>query len=195
MARKKSHRLINPHDYGIQTDPSIAQLGESILRTPTTPVSFPLTKDAQKLVQTLLRKVLETDGVGIAANQLRARERICVIASRPSKRYPYAPKMDPLVMINPKIIKKSSEFETDWEGCLSIPNIRGNVPRHAAVTVLFTTQTGEHVQKEYSGFVARIVQHEMDHLHGILFIDRTRPTELVSYAEFKKRTASRKREK
>lgn len=191
MKKKAPSKSIDPKKYGIQTDPAIVQLGETILRTHTTPVKEVADKEVRKVIKTLLKKVFETNGVGISANQIRSPLRICVVASHPNQRYPHAPKMDPIVMINPKIIKVTGDMVEDWEGCLSIPNIRGLVPRHPRIVVIYTTERGEHVQKEFDGFIERIVQHEVDHLHGILFLDRvTSSKKLFSYQEFKKQTAA-----
>jgi peptide deformylase len=95
-----------------------------------------------------------------------------VVASHPNQRYPDAPTMVPIVMINPEVIAVSSDRELGWEGCLSVRGWRGQVERASAVVVRYGDRHGQTQTLTASGFVARIIQHEIDHLHGILFPDR-----------------------
>ena len=121
----------------------------------------------------------ETNGVGIAAPQLGYSLAIVIIASRPNVRYPDAPQMEPIVMINPRILNYSQEMIIGEEGCLSVKNTRGHVERNQSVTVEYIDRRGVSHRETYFGFVARIIQHELDHLDGILFIDRVEQEELV----------------
>ena len=90
-------------------------------------------------------------------------------------------------MINPEIVDRSGELVSGWEGCLSVPGMRGLVLRDRTIEVRYLTQHGDLVQQELTGFVARIFQHELDHLDGILFPDRVpNPTELITEAEYLK---------
>lgn len=165
----------------------IAQLGASVLRRKAKKVTSVAAPDVQKLIDNLIATCKETDGVGIAAPQVYQPLQICIIASTPNVRYPRAPRMKPLAVINPKIITQSKRTEKDWEGCLSIPGIRGLVPRHTWVDVSFTDRKGNNVKKRYKGFVARIFQHEYDHLQGILFIDRLETNfDIISEKEYQK---------
>jgi peptide deformylase len=107
-----------------------------------------------------------------------------IVASRPTPRYPFAPTMEPTAMLNPRILDRSTEMVADWEGCLSVPDLRGLVPRHQKITVEYQNIRGELVRQELSDFVARIFQHELDHLNGILFPDRA--IELITEAEYQK---------
>jgi len=84
--------------------------------------------------------------------------------------------MKPTAVINPKIISASKEIAKDWEGCLSVPGIRALVPRHTSILVEYTTVTGKKVKKQYKDFIARIFQHEYDHLEGKVFLDRIEST-------------------
>ena len=91
-------------------------------------------------------------------------------------------------MLNPKIIAHSTEMVKDWEGCLSIPGIRGLVPRYQSVEVEYTGREGQRQRQELTDFVARIFQHEYDHLDGIVFIDRVESThEMITEQEYLKR--------
>ena len=110
--------------------------------------------------------------MGIAAPQVGELKRIMVMCSRPNSRYPQAPVMDETVMLNPTIIWKSKEMIKDWEGCLSLPLIRGYVPRCESIQVEYFTRDGGLIKADFDGFLARIFQHEYDHLNGKVFIDR-----------------------
>jgi peptide deformylase len=115
--------------------------------------------------------------VGLAAPQVGVSKRLFIVC----------PDDDPIVVINPKITKKSPKMATDWEGCLSIPGLRGQVPRHTSVEVEFTGLDGKAFRMEAKGFLARIFQHENDHLDGIFFIDRVKTTrDLISESEYQK---------
>ncbi len=165
----------------------IAQLGHPVLRAPVAPVEFPLSGPIRDLVDDLLATMFEADGVGIAAPQVYQSQAIFIVASRPNPRYPDAPLMTPEVLINPEILDRSDDLERNWEGCLSIPGLRGLVPRHRTIRVGYQGLDGVRVEREFSGFVARIVQHEDDHLRGIVFLDRLEsPRDLVTEREFRR---------
>jgi peptide deformylase len=154
----------------------IIQLGNPILRQKAALTLNVKDNRIQKLMDDLIATAFLANGVGIAAPQVAQLERLCIIASRPNPRYPNAPYMEPTVMINPKILAHSTEIVTDWEGCLSIPGIRGLVPRYQAIEVEYTNRDGQIQKQELTDFVARIFQHEYDHLEGIVFLDRLVPT-------------------
>jgi len=98
------------------------------------------------------------------------------ICLKPNARYPDAPTMVPTAVINPHISWASAENEKGWEACLSLPGIHGLVPRHKAVRVCYTNRENEQVEIEYEGFLARVFLHELDHLNGMVFIDRVAST-------------------
>ena len=94
--------------------------------------------------------------------------------------------MSPQAMINPRILSHGEDVVKDWEGCLSVPNTRGLVPRSKTIEVEYTTRQGEVKQEILTDFVARIFQHELDHLDGILFPDRIiEPADLYTEAEYR----------
>jgi peptide deformylase len=96
--------------------------------------------------------------------------------------------MEPTAMINPRIIAHSTERVKGWEGCLSLPGIRGLVPRYQAIEVEYITRDGQLHQQELTDFVARIFQHEYDHLDGIVFLDRVESThDLMTEQEYQQR--------
>jgi peptide deformylase len=168
----------------------IAQLGNPVLRQEAAPVAFPLSDDVTRLIDDMLATLRDADGVGLAAPQVDQPLQILIVASRPNPRYPDAVEMEPLVAINPEIVERSPETEMGWEGCLSIPGLRGEVPRHGRIVARFQDVRGEHVVREFHGFVARIFQHEDDHLRGIVFLDRIEPGgRLATEREYQKRFA------
>ena len=163
----------------------IAQLGNPILRLKAQPVSQITDDRLSELIDSLIATVINANGVGIAAPQVSQSYRLFIVASRPSDRYPYAPNMQPTAMINPQIISHSNEIVKDWEGCLSIPGIRGLVPRYKQIEVEYTTREGKLEHQILTDFVARIFQHELDHLDGKVFLDRLESEQdLYSEAEY-----------
>ena len=95
--------------------------------------------------------------------------------------------MEPTAIINPEILSFSKEKEKDWEGCLSIPGIRGLVPRHKSIRVKYLTRDGKEVESEFSDFIARIFQHELDHLNGTVFLDRMESSlEIITEKEYQR---------
>ncbi len=151
---------------------SIAQQGESVLTQLAQVVSDPLDPEVQMLIRNMYATLLAANGVGIAAPQVFKSLRIIIVASRPNPRYPDAPLMEAIAMINPEIIWQSNEICLGEEGCLSVPDTRAPVARAERLIVRYSNQQGETVETEYSGFVARIIQHEVDHLNGVLFVER-----------------------
>ncbi|MDJ0846672.1 peptide deformylase [Crocosphaera sp.] len=150
----------------------IAQVGKRILRQQAQSVTDITDKKLQQLIDTLLTIAIEANGVGIAAPQLSQSYRLFVVCSHPNPRYPDAPLMKPTIMINPRLLSHSQEIVKGWEGCLSVPGVRGLVPRYRTIKVEYLDRYGNLHQQELANFVARIFQHELDHLNGILFIDR-----------------------
>ena len=152
----------------------VAQRGEDILRLKAARVAdTEFNSDwLMQLASAMIATMLERSGVGIAAPQVYISKRVIIVASRPNLRYPDAPEMDAVVMVNPEILEFSQATTLGEEGCLSVPNERGQVQRAQSIKVLYHTLTGEVMESTFEGFPARIVQHEIDHLNGILFVDR-----------------------
>jgi peptide deformylase len=113
----------------------------------------------------------------LAAPQIGESKRIVIVASRPTPRYPSAPLMEPTVMINPEFKALTETQEKDWEGCLSVPGIRALVPRYQEILIQYSDQQGALIETKLSGFVARIFQHEVDHLEGKTYLDRVENNE------------------
>lgn len=164
----------------------IAQLGNPVLRNKTSVVTG-INHSIVQLIEDMKWTVNTVNGVGIAAPQVFESKRIYVIASKPNERYPNAPYLEPVAMINPEIKELSNELEKEWEGCLSIPGIRGLVPRSKELVIEYTNQAGKKIIKKYSDFIARVIQHEFDHLEGIMFLDRLESNkDLVSEFEYQR---------
>lgn len=144
----------------------IATLGDKILLKKAKSVTNIKDSDVQKLIDEMIATLKNSKGVGIAAPQVFESKRIIIVNSYPNSRYPYAPEFGPEAMINPRIIKKSKKKEKGWEGCLSVPGYRGLVPRHERITVKYTSRDGKTKTMGAEGFIARIIQHEVDHLEG-----------------------------
>ena len=165
----------------------IAQLGHPVLRTPAGPVDLPASDEVRALIADMLATLEDAGGIGIAAPQVYQPAALFIVASRPNPRYPTAPLMTPEVVINPEIIERSDERVTDWEGCLSIPGLRGLVPRHRRIRARYQTPEGRIIDREFVDFVARIFQHEDDHLRGIVFLDRLESTrDVLTEKEYQK---------
>jgi peptide deformylase len=138
-------------------------LGSPVLRQRSTPVAA-VDDEVRRLVDDLFDTMRAAKGVGLAANQIGVARRVAVVdvgADQPP----------PLVLINPRIVAASELTETAEEGCLSIPDIYGEVERPLAVTLEALDRDGRPYRTEVSGFKARAVQHEIDHLDGVLFLD------------------------
>lgn len=163
----------------------IAQLGQPVLRKVTRDIADPAHPEVQALIDDMLVTVDDAHGVGLAAPQVFESLSLFVIASQPNPRYPKAPDLPPFALINPELVWASDEKEKGWEGCLSIPGLRGIVPRQRKIGVRYLTRSGELREEEFSNFTARIFQHEFDHLKGIVFLDRMEsPQELVTEKEY-----------
>lgn len=166
----------------------ITQLGNPILRRQAQLIDDIQAPRIQQLIDQLIATAVAANGVGIAAPQVAESYCLLIVASRPNARYPHAPAMEPTPMLNPRIIAHSAEVVKEWEGCLSIPGIRGLVPRYQAIEVEYTSRDGQLCRQEFTGFVARIFQHEYDHLNGIVFLDQVESTqELMSEQEYQQR--------
>ncbi len=161
------------------------KFGNPILRKKTQSVSK---KVSDKFIQSMFYTMKRANGVGLAAPQVNKPWRLAVIEIKKTKTRPEIEPLGKTVIINPRIINHSKEVVNDWEGCLSLPGIRGLVPRYKLITVTFTDTIGEKNILKLTGFQARVFQHEIDHLDGVLYIDRMRDLKtLMTLEEFKKR--------
>jgi peptide deformylase len=150
----------------------ISQLGANVLRRQAQPVVDVHGNETRQIIAAMQTTLASTQGVGIAAPQIGESLQIIIVASRPTPRYSNAPLMLPTVMINPDFQVVMDTKEKDWEGCLSVPSIRALVPRYTAIKICYIDEQGEQQTTELDGFVARVFQHEFDHLQGKVFLDR-----------------------
>lgn len=167
----------------------IAKLGNPILRKQAKPVPPEEIggEEIQSLIGDMIDTMREADGAGIAAPQLSVSKRIVVVEVRDNPRYPEAPRIPLQVFINPEIETLSEELEPGWEGCLSVDNLRGIVSRPLKVRVRFLDRKGNREEITAEGFFARAIQHECDHLDGVLYVDRVKDTRtLTQLREFER---------
>ncbi len=135
----------------------------------------------QNLIDDMIETMMEYHGVGLAAPQIHESVRlfVAVLDARDEEE----PSSEPIAIINPDITPAGTNLVDDWEGCLSIPDIRGRVLREKAVTVRAFDRHGDPIELQAEGFPARVIQHETDHLDGILFVDRMRSFESLTFLE------------
>ena len=130
------------------------------------------TNDAISLIAELFDTMKARNGVGLAAPQIGVSLRVIVYGFQVNSRYPDQDPVPLTLMVNPKIIEGSKDLIYLYEGCLSLPEIRGFVPRHEWIEIQAQDEKGQLFQKRYEGFEARIIQHEIDHLDGRLYPER-----------------------
>jgi len=152
----------------------VARMGHPVLREKARPVEKAELKSAvlQKLIDDMMDTMSEYHGVGLAAPQVHEGVRVFVAALDDGE--DGDGEVAPLAIINPEILVVGSDVIEDWEGCLSIPDIRGRVPRAREIKVRALNRKGERIELSAHDFPARVIQHETDHLDGILFFDRMR---------------------
>ena len=152
----------------------VARLGHPVIRTPSQAVpKETMTSPAmQRFIDDMIETMHEYDGVGLAAPQVHVSGQIAVIEVDENRRYPNEGPIPLTVLINPKILQSGKKQLTDWEGCLSVHEFRGQVPRAESLEVEAYNRKGEKVRIDAHGFFARIIQHECDHLAGKVFLDR-----------------------
>ncbi len=165
----------------------IAELGAPVIRQKAATVTDVHDDQLQAFIDDLFATAADENGMGLAAPQVSISKRIIILSSHPNARYPYAPNMEPTAMINPELTWGSSEMHKDWEGCLTVPGMRGLVPRHRTIRIRFQNREGVLIEAKYEGFLARIFQHEVDHLDGLVFLDRVESIkDLVTEKEWQK---------
>ena len=162
----------------------VSRLGHPVLRKESLPVSPEIlaTRTVQTLIDNMIETMVEYIGVGLAAPQVHESLSIAVIESRgPRGEIPLT------VLVNPVVTVMDESLIEDWEGCLSIPDLRGRVPRFKRLRLEALDRHGKRIELQPEGFSARVVQHELDHLMGHVYLDRMRDfTSLTHFAEFQK---------
>lgn len=168
----------------------IAQVGEPVLRQPARELTLDELRSPrwQGFIDDLIETMRHANGAGLAANQVFEPVRICAVEVRaPNPRYPYKPPIPLTVLVNPRITPLGEETFENYEGCLSVPNLRGKVRRRLRVRVEFLDREGREQVREVAGVSAGTYQHECDHLDGTLFLDRVfDPRSLCTWDAFER---------
>ena len=168
---------------------TIVTIGHPVLRAPTRPVTVDeLARPAvQQVIDDLIDTMRHAHGAGLAANQIGESVRIAVIEVLDNPRYPYKPPIPLTVLVNPVLEPVGAEQVVINEGCLSVPNLRGDVSRHVSVRARYLDRDGTEHDEIRRGLTAGTFQHECDHLDGRLFVDRvTDTTTLTTWEQFER---------
>lgn len=152
----------------------VLRMGDPRLWQKSQPVARFDTKQLAELLQDMRDTMAHLNGAGLAAPQIGVGLRVVIFGVRANPRYPDAEEVPDTVLINPQVTPLSAEMEEGWEGCLSVPGMRGWVPRYSKLKYSGYDEHGKRFVREVSGFHARVVQHEVDHLDGILYPMRIR---------------------
>lgn len=161
----------------------VLRMGDERLWQRSEPVSRFDTQELHALLADMRDTMLHLNGAGLAAPQIGVGLRVVIFGVRHNPRYPDAESVPETVLINPVITPLGETVEEGWEGCLSVPGLRGMVPRHAHIRYQGRDQYGAPIDRTVSGFHARVVQHECDHLDGILYPMRIRDFSKFGYTE------------
>jgi len=167
----------------------VARLGHPVLRQPAEPVPVAQIRspEIQRLIDDMIETMREYNGAGLAATQVHVPKQVCVIEVNGNPRYPDAAEVPLIVLVNPRVTPLTEEIEEGWEGCLSVPDMRGMVPRVTAVHLEAYDREGAKIDLVAKDFFARVIQHETDHLHGIVYLDRMRDLATLTHlAEWNK---------
>jgi peptide deformylase len=167
----------------------ILHVGNPLLRQPSREVSLEelAAPETQQLIDDLIDTMREANGAGIAAPQVGELVRIATIEVTHNRRYPYKPPIPLTVVVNPVVAALDDELVEINEGCLSVPNMRGNVMRHVTVRVRYLDRHGNQHDEVKRGLTAGTFQHELDHLDGVLFLDRVHDTHsLTTWEQFER---------
>jgi peptide deformylase len=152
----------------------VLKIGAPLLRKVAVRVENFSNEKFSVLIDDMVDTMRANHGVGLAAPQIGVSRCIIVLEVANNPRYPGKTPIPLKVLVNPEIISHSDEISTGWEGCLSLPRLRGEVVRYERVVYVACDQNGQQVTEEVHGFMARIIQHELDHLNGILYLDRVK---------------------
>jgi peptide deformylase len=159
----------------------IARMGHPVLRERAKPLDRSTLRQplVQKLIDDMVETMFDYHGVGLAAPQVHEGVRIFVglLEEEPG------PDSDAVALINPEITPQGTAMVDGWEGCLSIPDIRGMVPRHTEILVKALDRDGKPIELRLKNFAARVAQHETDHLDGVLFFDRMKSMDSLTFLE------------
>ncbi|MCA0403176.1 MAG: peptide deformylase [Proteobacteria bacterium] len=164
---------------------TIIKMGNKKLLTLSMPIESPMkiNSETKLLIGDLIDTMKAENGVGIAAPQIGINKRIIIFGFTENKRYPNKPPIPLTVLINPEVRILSNELVYGWEGCLSVPGLRGLVPRYSQIEYSGFDEKGQFVKRIVDEFHARVVQHEYDHLNGILYPQRMEDMTYFGYED------------
>ena len=166
---------------------SILRIGDPRLRQVAEPVDAYDTPDLHELIEDMFDTMAAADGAGLAATQIGVIKQVMIFGVESTPRYPDIEPVPTTVLINPEFSVLSDEVAGFWEGCLSVPDLRGLVPRPREVRVDYLGLDGQAESITADGFLSTVLQHELDHLEGLLFIDRMRDmTKLATIEDYRK---------
>ena len=160
----------------------VARMGHPVLRSKAQPIDRGQIKSlpVQKLIDDMIETMIEYHGVGLAAPQIHESVRLFVASLESDEA---GDRLEPVAIINPEITPVGREVVEDWEGCLSIPDIRGRVPRARAILLKGFDRNGQRIELPAHDYSARVIQHETDHLDGILFFDRMKSFDSLTFLD------------
>lgn len=161
----------------------ILRIGHPLLLQPALAVKEFNTPELDALITDMQDSMKKADGAGLAANQIGVLQRVVIFGFEHNPRYPDREPVERTVLVNPEIQIIGDGIESDWEGCLSVPGMRGWVPRHRQIIYRGFNPQGERIQRKAEGFHARLVQHEVDHLDGILYPHRIEDMQKFGYED------------
>ena len=150
----------------------VLRMGHPVLREKAKPVEGLGSPELKQLVADMKETMAFKNGAGLAAPQIGVSQRVVIFGVEANPRYPDAQPVPFTVLVNPKLVMLTREVEEDWEGCLSVPGMRGVVPRYTKLRYTGFDEDGNAIDRVAEGFHARVVQHECDHLDGILYPQR-----------------------
>lgn len=161
----------------------VLRMGDPRLLRIAQPVTRFGTPELAALLQDMRDTMAHLDGAGLAAPQIGIDLRVVIFGGMENPRYPEAPAIPDTVLINPELVALGDDEEAGWEGCLSVPGLRGWVPRWKRLRYAGFDETGKRIERTVDGFHARVVQHECDHLDGILYPMRVRDFSRFGFVE------------
>lgn len=161
----------------------VLKMGEPVLLEVANPVDQFDTPELHALIQDMQDTMAHLNGAGLAAPQIGVSLQVVIFGFEKNQRYPDADEVPFTVLLNPQLTQLSDEQEDGWEGCLSVPGLRGVVPRFAHLRYQGMDQYGMAIDRAVSGFHARVVQHECDHLQGILYPMRIKDFRLFGFTD------------
>ncbi|GAB4507049.1 MAG: peptide deformylase [Sulfuricaulis sp.] len=161
----------------------VLKMGDPLLYRKAEPVQQLNTPELDMLIADMFDTMAELSGAGLAAPQIGVPQRVVIFGVEANLRYPHVEPVPTTVLVNPVLTPIGHDMEDGWEGCLSVPGLRGLVSRHLNLRYTGFDQHGKPIDRTVSGFHARVVQHECDHLDGILYPMRLRDIRLLGFEE------------